>query len=280
MQGTTSNFSFLRDCDARLFRLTTLAEQYAFSDPAAALIKLRQFGEFLAKDVAARHALLPNPSISFDDVLRTLRARSVLPREASDWLFHLKRVGNAAAHEDLGAASDALTALKVARATAIWFRRSYGGAEDFRAGPFVPPLPPTDASNELISEIEVLRAAVKASDDVAAKAQLASQRAEQESRDAAASAQQLAEERAFWEQYAAETDASAATIRAELLAMQAQAAAAPPQQLDLLAQVAVRESQTVEIDESTTRILIDQQLRATGWMVDSVKLRHSRGSAS
>jgi type I restriction enzyme, R subunit len=160
VQGLTSNFRFLRDCDARLFRLTTLAEQYAFSDPAAALVKLRQFGEFLAKDIAARHAMLPDPTISFDDVLRALRARSILPREAADWLFHLKRAGNTAAHEDVGTASDALTALKVARATAIWFCRSYGGAGDFKSGPFVPPLPPTDATNELIAEIEALRAEV------------------------------------------------------------------------------------------------------------------------
>jgi type I restriction enzyme, R subunit len=270
-----TNFGFLKNCDERLARLTTLAERYAFDDPPASLMKLRQFGEFLAKDVAARHGLLPDAAASFDDVLRLLRARSVLPREAADWLYHLKRGGNVAAHEDEGSASDALAALKIARATAVWFYKSYAGATDFKAGPFVPPQPRADATKELLAEIDVLSAAVKASDDVAAKAQLANQHAEQQRQEAVATAEQLADERKFWEQYAEETAASA---KAQLAAMQVQASAAPPQQLDLLAQTAARESQAIELDEATTRILIDDQLRAAGWIVDSVKLRHARGT--
>jgi type I restriction enzyme, R subunit len=273
-----TNFGFLKDCDERLARLATLAERYAFDDPPASLMKLRQFGEFLAKDVAARHGLLPDTAASFDDVLRLLRARSVLPREAADWLYHLKRGGNVAAHEDEGSASDALAALKIARATAVWFYKSYAGATDFKAGPFVPPHPRSDATKELLAEIDALRAAVKASDDIAAKAQLANQHAEQQRQEAVTTAEQLAQERKFWEQYAAETEASAASAKAQLAAMQVQASAVPPQQLDLLAQTAARESQAIELDEATTRILIDDQLRAAGWIVDSVKLRHSRGT--
>jgi type I restriction enzyme, R subunit len=152
-----TNFDFLKNCDERLTRLATLAERYAFDDPPASLMKLRQFGEFLAKDVAARHGLLPDTAASFDDVLRLLRARSVLPREAADWLYHLKRGGNVAAHEDEGSASDALAALKIARATAVWFYKSYAGATDFKAGPFLPPHPRSDATKELLAEIDALR---------------------------------------------------------------------------------------------------------------------------
>lgn len=126
--GGASNFDFLAQHDARLARLGALAERYFFNDAPGALIKLRQLGEFIAKDVAARHALLPATSVSFDEVLRTLKLRSVLPREIADLFFHLKRLGNAAAHEDAGSSTEALAALKVARAAAIWFYQSYGNA--------------------------------------------------------------------------------------------------------------------------------------------------------
>ena len=232
----------------------------------------------MAKDVAARHALLPDPASSFDEVLRRLRARSILPREAADWLFHLKRVGNAAVHDDEGTASEALAALKIARAAAIWFYKSYYGASTFKAGPFVPPQPRVDSTKELICEIEALREAVKASGDVAAKAKLAAQQGERERQDLAQSAAALAEERAFWERYAAETEASAMSAKAALSALQSQALVTPSQQLDVFTQTAARESQALEIDEATTRVLIDDQLRSAGWTVDSRQLRHATGA--
>lgn len=129
--GVASNFSFLAARDERFAQLGALAERYFSDDAPSALIKLRQLGEFIAKDVAARHGLLPDSSASFDDVLRTLRLKSVLPREVSDLLFHLKRVGNAAAHENAGTAGDAFTALKIARQAAItseWRHKNNGGS--------------------------------------------------------------------------------------------------------------------------------------------------------
>lgn len=47
-----SNFSFLSAHDPQLARLGTLAERYFHDDAPAALIKLRQLAEFLAKEVA------------------------------------------------------------------------------------------------------------------------------------------------------------------------------------------------------------------------------------
>jgi type I restriction enzyme R subunit len=171
--GVSSNFDFLAGQDERFARLGALAERYFFDDAPSALIKLRQLGELIAKDVAARHALLPSNSITFDDVLRTLKVRSVLPREIADLFFHLKRLGNAAVHEDAGTAGQALSALKIARAAAIWFHQSYGGAPSFKPGPFVPPAAPVDATAALVAELEELRARVRASADSEAKALLA-----------------------------------------------------------------------------------------------------------
>jgi hypothetical protein len=77
----SSNFEFLAVQDERLARLGVLVERYFFDDAPSTLIKLRQLAEFLTKEVAARHGLLPSSAASFEEVLRTLKVRAVLPPE-------------------------------------------------------------------------------------------------------------------------------------------------------------------------------------------------------
>lgn len=276
--GVSSNFDFLAAQDERFARLGAMAERYFFDDAPAALIKLRQLGEFIAKDVAARHGLLPKNTVSFEDVLRTLKLRSVLPGEVAELFYHLKRLGNAAAHEDAGTAGQALTALKIARTAAIWFHRSYGNAPDFKPGPFIPPASPVDANVALLTELQELCTLVRASADNEAQARLAHQEAEAARLKASAEAETQQREREFWEQYAAETEAGLRQTEAALKAAQAAAQAAPAQQLDLLAQFANQQAEKVELDEATTRVLIDAKLRSAGWIVDTAKLRHGAGT--
>ena len=219
--GAISNFSFLAAQDKQLARLGALAERYFFDDAPSTLIKLRQLAEFIAKDVAARHGLLPAQTATFDDVLRTLKVKAVLPREIADLFFHLKKHGNAAVHENVGTAAQALTALKIARAAAIWFHQSYGGAPGFKPGPFVPPAEPVDSSAALTAEIETLRAQVRASADSEAKALLAYQEAEGARLQAIEAAEARQQEREFWENYAAETEAGLRQAEADLKAAEA-----------------------------------------------------------
>jgi type I restriction enzyme R subunit len=110
--GVSSNFDFLASQDERLARLGALAERYFFGDAPSTLIKLRQLAEFIAKEVAARHGLLPSNAVTFDEVLRSLRVKSILPREIAELFFHLKRVGNAAVHENVGASRRGRAALR------------------------------------------------------------------------------------------------------------------------------------------------------------------------
>lgn len=275
--GVSSNFDFLASQDERLARLGAMAERYFFDDAPTALIKLRQLAEFIAKDVAARHGMLQSSIISFDDVLRTLKVKSVLPREVAEWLYHLKRVGNPAAHEDAGTAAQAFAALKIARAAAIWFHRSYGGDPAFKPGPFVPPAAPIDASAALAAELDALRSQIRASADEAAKIRLDLQEAEAARLAAIAGIEAQKQEREFWERYAAETEEGLRQTQAALKAAQAAAQAAPAPQLDQLARFASQQVDHVELDEASTRVLIDEQLRAVGWIVDTATLRHAAG---
>ena len=278
MGENTGNFGFLEARSPQLAKLGRLAERYFSDDPPTALVKLRQFAEITAKEVAARHALLTNSGASFDDILRTLRARSILQREVADLFYHLKRAGNAAAHDDWGTASDALTGLKIARAIGAWFHQTYGNAASFRLGPFVPPTPPVDASAALRKEIAALQQAVAASADAEAKARLLTQEAEEKRRELEGRVEAEARDRAFWQSYAEETEAALRAAERALADTQAKAGAAPPQQLEMLAWTAAKSAENIQIDEATTRVLIDEQLRAAGWRVDSAVLRHATGA--
>jgi type I restriction enzyme R subunit len=278
MREETGNFAFLSVHSPQLAKLGQLAERYFADDPPTTRVKLRQFSELVAKEVAARQALLIDSRMSFDDVLRTLKARSILGREVAEFFYHLKRAGNDAAHEDKGSRNDALTALKIARAIGVWFHQSYGNAPAFRPGPFVPPTPPADASAALLAEIERLKQAVTASADAEAKARLVAQEAEEARRVLAGQAASEAQDRSFWEAQAAEMEVALRELERKLEETQAKANAAPTQQLDLLAQAAIASSENIEIDEATTRVLIDDQLRAAGWKVDSALLRYGNGT--
>lgn len=278
MGGDAGNFSFLEEHNPQLAKLGRLAERYYFDDPPGALVKLRQFAEIAAKEVAARQALLADARTNFDDVLQSLRARTVLPRDVADLFYHLKRAGNAAVHEHRGTASEALAGLKMARSIGVWFHQSYGGAPSFRAGPFVPPVTPSDASKVLREEIDRLQRAVAASADAEAKARLAAQAAEAARADLEGRAEAEARDRAFWESYAAEAEASLKRAERSLAGTQSTASAQPPEQLQLLSKLATESAEKIEIDEATTRVLIDDQLRAAGWRVESATLRHANGT--
>jgi type I restriction enzyme R subunit len=204
MPVESSNFSFLQEQSPQLARLGALAERYFFDAPADTIFKLRQFAEFIAKDIAAQNALLPASGANFDDVLRALKLRSTVPPQVLEYFHHLRRVGNAATHEAIGTQRDALHALKLSWALGEWYHKSYQGRPNFRAGPFVPPLPPVDASDALRAELDQLRDVVKASSDAEAKARMAAQQADEERARLVAHAATEAEQRAFWEQYAAE----------------------------------------------------------------------------
>jgi type I restriction enzyme, R subunit len=221
---------------------------------------------------------LPSSNVTFDEVLRALRLRAVLPREIADLLFNLKPLGNEAVHEDVGTPANALFALKIARSAAIWFHQSYGGKPDFKAGPFVLPRPPVDGTAALKAELNELRKRRSAaSSSEAAKALLKLHDAEEARLKALSEAEAIRQDKEFWESYAAETEAGLRKTEAALKAAEAAAEAAPPPQLELLAQLANRQAQQVELDEATTRLLIDEKLRAAGLTVDTPTLRHARG---
>jgi type I restriction enzyme R subunit len=203
----SENFHFLGTYDVKLAQLATLAERYFREDPATSIFKLRQFAELLSKQIAARHAVYLGERETLEETLRRLYYERIIPKETADVFHALRKVGNRAVHEGVGTFSDALSALKFARQLGIWFHRTYGKTPNFKAGPFVPPPEPVDATAALTEEIERLRKLVTESTDAAAKARLEK---EEQARARESVEQKLAreaEERIIWEQLAQDTEA-------------------------------------------------------------------------
>lgn len=92
----TANFGFMGGYGQNLEALPALAESYFRTDPSTALIKLRQFAELLAKEIAARHGLYqPERRDSFETILSRLSYERVLPRETADLFHGLRKLGKA-----------------------------------------------------------------------------------------------------------------------------------------------------------------------------------------
>lgn len=279
MTGIVSNnFSFIAVHDVQLVRLAALAERYFADDPNTSLIKLRQFGELLAQQVAARYRLFTSPDETQNDLLRRLKLEAGLPRDVLD-LFHQIRIsGNAATHKHTGTHSDALGALKLARQLAIWFHRTFAREPGFNAGPFVPPADPASATQELHKELERLRAERDDALSAADKARLEREAEAMARQTAEERSRKDAEERLLWEGLANEAEQAAYAVKAELAKLQAQALATPSSDITTLVELGQQTAKQIDLDEADTRRLVDAQLRARGWVVDSENLKFSAGT--
>jgi type I restriction enzyme R subunit len=273
---SSTNFGFLDRYDAALVGVASLAERYFADDPVTCLMKLRQFGELLAQQVAARAGVFVAVDEAQSDLLARLRRDTAYPRDVIDLFHDLRRVGNEAVHQHRGDHGTALTALKVARQLAVWFHRTFGDRA-FRAGPFEPPRPPPDPAAQLRDELERLRAEQSAALSATEAARRAAEEAEQALRTVEQRAAAEAEERAVWESLATENETRLLALQQELASVQA-AAVAQPATLQLIASAAAEAAQAIDLDEQATRSLIDGRLRARGWEADTAALRYATGA--
>ena len=95
----SSNFAFLKEHDPVFLQLANSAERVFASDPNTTLIKLRQLGEVLAQDPAARAGIELEATSSQSDLLYRLSREIQLDGNIRN-LFHTLRIeGNKATHE-------------------------------------------------------------------------------------------------------------------------------------------------------------------------------------
>lgn len=273
----STNFDFLRPQGQQLVRFAAQAEHYFRTDPNTTLVKLRQFAELIAKEVAARTGSLRSPEESFADILGVLGRAGYASRQALDLFHYLRKAGNDAVHDGRDDFATALAGLKVARELGAWFVRAYGGEPKFALGPFVPPPPPVDPTASLREELDRLKAEAESHRSAAELAQARAEALAHENLETAERLRLEAEERQVWQKLAEEAEAATAEVRAALQATQLEAEKASPAQLAQLEEAAEAADTAINLDEAATRAIIDQQLRNAGWEADSQELRYSKG---
>jgi type I restriction enzyme R subunit len=265
-----TNFAHLEAHHEQLVRLGMLAERYFADDPNTALLKLRQLAELLAQLVAARVGLYTSGEEAQYELLRRLQDQGILPSEVAQLFGEVRRAGNAANHALVGDHRTALAVLKITWQLGVWFHRTFANAA-FKSGPFVPPYPPKDESEELREELLALSKTL-------AEYQAAHQGATERLASTEAKLREAKNEQTFWEQMAIEAEEAKAALAQMLAADQAQALAQPKAAVAAFVTAASTAASAVELDEADTRKLIDEQLRGVGWTVDSGVLTYARGT--
>jgi type I restriction enzyme R subunit len=270
MPSLRSNFTHLKEHDEQLLRLGMLAERYFAEDPNTCLLKLRQLAEVMTQIVASHVGLLDRPGEGQYELLGRLRDQGILPREIHQLFGEVRRSGNDANHKLAGDHKAALTTLKLAWQVGVWFHRTFKDPK-FKSGPFIPPQPPQDETDELRTELESLTKAL-------AEYQTAHREKTQLLEATETQLKAAKSEQAFWEQMAAEVEAEKNALKDRLAAQQAETLAQPPAKVDVFVKASNEAAKNVVLDEAATRKLIDSQLRQAGWIVDSENLRYSKGT--
>lgn len=268
--GSRTNFGHLEVHDEQLVRLGMLAERYFPDDPNTALLKLRQLTELLAQLVATKVGIYASRDEAQYDLLRRLQDQGILPREIAQLFGEVRRAGNAASHAIVGDHRTALAILRITWQLGVWFHRTFANAA-FKSGPFVPPAPPMDESDELRAELATLAKALAEHQAAHNEVTVRLASTEAKLRDAK-------DEQAFWEQMAVEAEQGKVALEQKLAAEQAQTVAQPKSTVAALVSAAAAAAGAVELDEADTREIIDEQLRQVGWTVDSASLTYSKGA--
>jgi type I restriction enzyme R subunit len=273
------NFSFLAEHSPLLGQLGAAAEQTFASDPNTTLIKLRQFGEAMAQDLATRFGVEFDQQTKQSDLLFQLDREAGLDRTIRG-LFHTLRVeGNKATHEFKTQHKEAMDGLKVARALAIWFETSFGKqGTAFKPGAFVAPEDPSKHLRDLQVQIDQLTAQLKSASQSLESSQHLADLVAQEKETYETLALQMDAEAKTYKELAFEQESALKQAQqafdAQLKALQEKLDAKQVTQAKVSTQKATKH---LELSEDLTRILIDQQLMEAGWDADSVELTYAKG---
>ncbi|WP_322759069.1 DEAD/DEAH box helicase family protein [Frankia sp. Cr2] len=135
----SANFGFLLPHEPLLVFYGAGAESYAHSDPNAALIKARQFGEVLAKALVNR-AGLPTRGDKQVDRLAALGRAGVFDGRIRAAFDAVRTEGNRAVHGYYGEVRAAVRATRACFELGVWFHRLVTG--DRKVIAFVPPPEP------------------------------------------------------------------------------------------------------------------------------------------
>lgn len=273
------NFKFLAKVNSVIVDLAGRAELYAFTDPNSALVKTRQIGELLVKQIYAKIGRAIDEDAKQVDLINDLWNMRLVPDQISQMMHEVRKKGNLAVHEIDGNRSEALYHLRTVHRIGLWLYKTLYDRH-FKAPPFSPPPEPTDASDVFKEELTRLRE--EFSKTQALKEQLAKEVAtEAELRalaeaEAAKAYEELEVALQLGEEDNARLTAKIERYEADLVAESKSSYFISSTVEETIATAASVAAEIVT--ESDTREIIDRQLAAVGWTVDSRTIRYANGA--
>ena len=225
------NFEYLRSDWDELASLAGFAEQYAYADPASALVKLRSFAEQVVEIIYEKFSLQRPPQARLMELLTEDAFKQAVPRVVATIIDAIRIHGNKAAHGAEGKTSTVLWLLKETHRLGQWLYLTFTGKAQASIPSYQEPTP-EQVTGKSKAELKREKAAILQ--------RLASQEAQM---------QKLLDDLAT-----ARHEATAAKASEEELRVRLQAAQTSVSVLDFN-------------EEETRRMLIDTQLQSAGWNV-------------
>lgn len=286
----STNFGFLAEHDPVFVQLATAAERSFISDPNTTLIKLRQLGEAIAQDLAARCNIRFDERTTQLELLQQIRHEIRLEPNVLE-LFHLLRVeGNKATHKFKTHHKEAITGMSAARELTVWYQRAFGkqGAA-FKPEPFVALKDPSIELRELQVQIEQLKSQLTETNQQSSDNSQLQELLQREKEEYEVLAQQMDAEARLYKQLAQDTEnkliAQQQEFEARIKQLQDDLALQSAEHQKVLQQQVVQVSQKTQkasaqltLNEELTRVIIDQQLIEAGWQADTQELTYQKGA--
>lgn len=207
--------------------------------------------------------------------INELKYNGTISEQMSDAMHRLRKLGNTATHDAKATQSEAVFGLKLARAIAVWFHTIHN--PQFKPSAFIPPPAAYDDSEELKQELAKLSAKLTAQKQATLAAQNLASDLGQAKKAAEEESQSQYKDLIAALDLATETEEKLKQAQEDFLDA-IKENEKPPKKPSKKAIASAGLAFDEEMDEATTRRIIDQQLIDAGWEADSIKLRHARGT--
>lgn len=282
------NFGILYPYQPLLAIYGAMAEATIFMNPNSSMVQAGQFGEVLAEELVTRVGIQVEGDRQVDR-LNALTRAGVLVREIRDDFEQLRRERNRAAHRHLFDTAGALATVRVCYKLGLWFHDAIEGRRT--VAEFVPPTDPGDSAQVTDpAELAELREALDGHREALTQARMrlaASDSALEAERKARAEAEALiASADANKTQLLDQVEQLMAQIDALRSAQQSryETAQRQPRPVDVQRREAIihRAKRPAPLNEVQARGVIDDMLRASGWIVqdrDQVNPQAGQGVA-
>jgi len=226
------NFEILRPDYPELADLAGFAEQYTWSDPSSALVKLRSYAETMVGHIYTIHGI-PRPwQPSLNDLINNDAFRSSVPTVVLDKFHAIRLHGNKAAHGEKQTTEKSRWLLREAYDLGCWFYLAFAGGRQEECSSFQEIVAPAASTGDVEWNVKQERKTIL---------------------------EKLAVQEAKMQELLQELEAKQAAL---------QVAVKKAEELDALKQAGKQAADALAFDEETTRLrLIDSMLAEAGWPV-------------